>query len=148
MDNKTEYAYTYANGDIYNLTIGDGKGQVSEEWIRILQDIDREEYNNNQTESRRHCSLNALDPDEYYLPAEHDGFDEMEMFHAWEILKDYLTDREQMIGEDYFIWGYTPKEIAYGTDLSERRIQQIIKEIQKKLKKIQNHFVFGLSRDL
>ena len=142
MENKTEYTYAYANGDIYNLLIGDEEGQVSEEWIRILKDLDREEYNNIHSETRRHCSLNALDPDEYYLPAENDGFDEMEMFHAWEIMKDYLTDREQMIGEDYFIWGYTPKEIAYGSGLSERRIQQIIKEIQKKLEKFSKSFRF------
>ena len=142
MENKIEYNYTYANGDIYNLIVGDGEGQVSEEWIRILQDLDRQEYNNMQSESRRHCSLNALDPDEYYLPAEHDGFDEMEMFHAWEIMKDYLTDREQMIGEDYFLRGYEPKEIAYASGLSVRRIQQIIKEIQKKLENFSKSFRF------
>ena len=40
MANKTEYTYTYANGDTYKLTVGEGKGQVSEEWIRILHDLD------------------------------------------------------------------------------------------------------------
>ncbi len=142
MDNKTEYTYTYANGDIYNLMIGNGEGQVSEEWINFLKELDREEYNNTHAETRRHCSISAMDPDDCYLPAEHDGFDEMEMFHAWEIMKDFLTDREQMIGEDFFIWGYTPKEIAYGTELSERRIQQIIQNIQKKLKKFSKTFRF------
>lgn len=33
--------------------------EVSEEWATILVDLDRQEYNNDQTETRRHCSLEA-----------------------------------------------------------------------------------------
>ena len=42
---------------------------VPEEWVRVLQDLDREEYNNNQKETRRHCPLEVFDPDELPVPS-------------------------------------------------------------------------------
>ena len=46
--------------------------EVSEEWGAIILDMDREERNNNQTETRRHCSLDALNLDDAYLPSGED----------------------------------------------------------------------------
>lgn len=46
--------------------------EVSEEWGNILIDLDRQEYNNNQTETRRHCSLEALNLDDALLPSDVD----------------------------------------------------------------------------
>ena len=37
---------------------------VPEEWGRVLQDLDREEYNNDHKERRRSISLEVFDPDE------------------------------------------------------------------------------------
>lgn len=34
--------------------------EVDEEWGNLLIDLDRQEYNNDHAETRRHCSLNAL----------------------------------------------------------------------------------------
>jgi len=34
--------------------------------------LDRREYNNNQTETRRHCSLNAMDQDDNQIATEKD----------------------------------------------------------------------------
>ncbi len=90
MDKKIEYRYEYANGDVVVLTAEGGAAdrthQISEEWIRILEELDRIDYNSNQTETRRHCSLDAYDPDEYYLAAVHDGFDELECAETWELM--------------------------------------------------------------
>jgi DNA-directed RNA polymerase specialized sigma24 family protein len=35
--------------------------EVDEKWGAILLDLDRREYNNDQTETRRHASLNAME---------------------------------------------------------------------------------------
>lgn len=138
MDKKIEYRYEYANGDVVVLTAEGGAAdrthQISEEWIRILEELDRIDYNSNQTETRRHCSLDAYDPDEYYLAAVHDGFDELECAEIWELMKEKLTEREQLIAERYFIKGYKPKEIAEIFGITPRRVQQIVRTIQKKLK--------------
>ena len=100
MENTTEYRYTYANGDVAVLTLGTGEGQISEKWMRILKDLDRRKYNNTHTETRRHCSLEALDPDEYYLPAAKDGFDECAGRELWDEIKEELTLKEAEIAEN------------------------------------------------
>mgnify|MGYP002869851013 CR=1 FL=1 len=123
MENKKEYRYIYANGDVAVLTAGSGEGRISEEWIQILKDLDRQEYNNIHTETRRHCSLNALDPDEYYLPAVKDGFDEYMCRELWNEIKDELTVKEAEIAEKIFIEGYSVKEVMalQGLDLTVER---------------------------
>ena len=44
--------------------------EVEDQWATVLVDLDREEYNANQRETRRHCSLEALNLDDTYLPSE------------------------------------------------------------------------------
>ena len=46
-----KYKYEFANE---NKTI-----EISEEWISVLEELDRLEYNNNHAETRRHVSLVA-----------------------------------------------------------------------------------------
>lgn len=46
--------------------------EVDEEWGNLLIDLDRQEYNNDHAETRRHCSLNALNLDDTYLPSDVD----------------------------------------------------------------------------
>ena len=42
--------------------------EVSEEWGNILIDLDRQEYNNDHAETRRHCSLEAFNLDDALFP--------------------------------------------------------------------------------
>ena len=44
-----KYKYEFANE---NKSI-----EISEEWISVLEELDRLEYNNNHAETRRHVSL-------------------------------------------------------------------------------------------
>ena len=82
MKEKIEYRYEFANGDVVELRIsrsgaaGEEKDGISSEWLELLLDLDRREYNNNQTETRRHCSLNAMDQDDNQIPTEKDLFGE------------------------------------------------------------------------
>ena len=46
--------------------------EVENQWATILVDLDREEYNDNHRETRRHCSLEALNLDDTYLPSKVD----------------------------------------------------------------------------
>ena len=46
--------------------------EVDETWGTVLVDLDRQEYNNDQKESRRHCSLEAYDPEGQHVS---DDFD-------------------------------------------------------------------------
>ena len=40
--------------------------EVEDQWATVLVDLDREEYNDNHRETRRHCSLDALNLDATY----------------------------------------------------------------------------------
>lgn len=139
MDKKIEYRYEYANGDAVVLTaeggVADRSSQISEEWIRILQELDRQEYNNTHAETRRHCSLNALDPDEYYLTSGKDGFDDLEAGFLWEEMKELLTETEIEVAWRVFIEGYSVKEAMAMLGLGRSRMYELVGSVRKKLKK-------------
>ena len=89
MKEKIEYRYEFANGDVVELrisksgSVGDEKYGITSEWLELLLDLDRREYNNNQTETRRHVSLNALDQDDNQIPNEKDLFEEFYEEETW-----------------------------------------------------------------
>lgn len=130
MKEKIEYRYEFANGDVVEL-----KAEVSEKWMEMLIDMDRREYNNNQTERRRHCSLNALDQDDNDIPMERDVFEDFYEEEIWKEMCKELTEREQRIGDLLFRKGYKQRELTKIFGVNETRISQIIYKIRKKLKK-------------
>lgn len=46
--------------------------EVADEWGEVLVDLDREEYNANHRETRRHCSLEAYNLGDALLPSDED----------------------------------------------------------------------------
>lgn len=141
MKEKIEYRYEFANGDAVEVKIrrsGDGddnKSGITSEWLEFLLDLDRREYNNNQTETRRHCSLNALDQDDNQIPTEKDAFDEFYEKEIWKEMCKVLTERERLVGDLFFRQGYKQKELAKIFEVNEARMSQIIRKIRKKLEK-------------
>lgn len=141
MKEKIEYRYEFANGDVVELKIsrnGDGndnRSGITSEWLELLLELDRREYNNNQTETRRHCSLNALDQDDNQIPTEKDTFDEFYEEETWREMCKVLTERERLVGDLFFRQGYKQKELAKIFEVNEARMSQIIRKIRKKLEK-------------
>ena len=127
---KKEYTYTFATGETITLT----KEHISEEWVSVLMEMDRVEYNNEHAETRRHCSLDFIDPDGCIFETKRDGFDEFEKRETWREMKKKLTCRESLIAEFYFIEGFRTKEIADEFEITVRRVEQILRRIRKKLK--------------
>ena len=141
MKEKIEYRYEFANGDVVELKIsrsgvaGEEKNGISSEWLQLLLDLDRREYNNNQTETRRHCSLNAMDQDDNQIPTEKDLFGEFYEEETWREMCKVLTERERLVGDLFFRQGYKQKELAKIFEVNEARMSQIIRKIRKKLEK-------------
>ena len=141
MKEKIEYRYEFANGDVVELKISrsgddnDNGSGITSEWLELLLDLDRREYNNNQTETRRHCSLNALDQDDNQIPTEKDTFDEFYEEETWREMCKVLTERERLVGDLFFRQGYKQKELAKIFEVNEARMSQIIRKIRKKLEK-------------
>ena len=59
-----KFKYVFANETV--------EIDVSEDWANILIDLDRQEYNNTHAETRRHCSLEALNLDDTLIPSDVD----------------------------------------------------------------------------
>ena len=141
MKEKIEYRYEFANGDVVELRISrngsadDDKNGITSEWLELLLDLDRREYNNNQAETRRHVSLNAMDQDDNQIPTEKDLFGEFYEEETWREMCKVLTERERLIGDMFFRQGYKQKELAKIFEVNEARMSQIIRKIRKKLEK-------------
>ena len=56
----------------YEFVTGAVEVEVTEDWGTILVDLDRQEYNINHKETRRHCSLDAYNQDDALLPSDED----------------------------------------------------------------------------
>lgn len=141
MKEKIEYRYEFSNGDVVELRISrsgngsDDKNGITAEWLELLLDLDRREYNNNQTETRRHCSLDSFNQDETLFASEKDGFEEFYEEETWNEMCKVLTEREKVIGDLYFRQGYKQKEIADIFEIDFTRVAHILGRIRKKLKK-------------
>lgn len=144
MKEKIEYRYEFANGDVVELRISrsgsadDDKNGITSEWLEMLLDLDRREYNNEHAETRRHVSLNALDRDDNQIPTEKDMFEDFYEEETWKEMCKELTDREQVIGDLYFRQGYKQSEIAEIFEIDFTRVAHILGRIRKKLKKFSN----------
>ena len=110
--------------------------EVTEEWGNILLDLDRQERNNNQTEKRRHCSLNALDQDDNLLPA--DGDFERDFLDDDELRQhlDKLSPRQRYLLVEIHINGRSQTEIAAEEGVSVAAVHQALKRAEEKFKKI------------
>ena len=58
------YIYRFADGTSSTLVFGPADvAGLGSRWLAELQELDRCEYNNNHAQTRRHCSLEAQDPE-------------------------------------------------------------------------------------
>lgn len=56
----------------YEFVTGAVEVEVTDDWGTILVDLDRQEYNINHKETRRHCSLDAYNLDDTLFPSDVD----------------------------------------------------------------------------
>ena len=113
--------------------------EVSDEWGAIILDMDREEHNNNQTETRRHCSLDALNLDDAYLPSGEDleadllEKEEHEQLHS---AITQLSPRQQGLIRQVYFEGRKYTDIAADEGVHRSAVKHATKRAVKKIKKI------------
>lgn len=122
-----EYQYEFADGTVAVI-------QLSEEWLALLRELDRLEKNNDQSERRRHCSLERYSSCDSRISLSYDAFGEVEEADAWETMCGELTRQEVLIGDLYFRKGYHQQELADVLRLSQSRVARVITNIRWKLK--------------
>ena len=113
--------------------------EVSEDWGNILIDLDRQEYNSNHAETRRHCSLEAYNLDDALLPSDVDverevleGLDNKALYNA---IAQLQPQQQELVKRVYF-GGEKIVAIAAEEGVSEAAIRNRLKKITANLKKV------------
>lgn len=112
--------------------------EAEEKWATIVLDLDREEYNDNHRETRRHCSLDALNLDDTLLPSDVDVFEAVAdaegKRNLYQAIDKLSPQQRELIWRIYF-QGEHPADIARELGVSKtaihNRLQRIFCQLQK-----------------
>lgn len=113
--------------------------EVSEKIGTVVLDLDRQEYNANRRETRRHCSLEAFDLDGNLLPSKDDV--EMDFIKSEENGRLYaaisqLNPRQQKLINSLYFEGRKVTDLAKEEGVHWTAITHAVERALKKLKKI------------
>ncbi len=121
----------------YEFVTGAVEVEVTEDWGTILVDLDRQEYNINHKETRRHCSLDAYNQDDALLPSDEDvvrdilaAEDNQRLFEAIA----HLDAEQQELVRAIFFRKMSVSEYAKRHGITQPAASQRKKAVLKKLK--------------
>ena len=127
------YRYHFSNGETISI-------DVSDDWGEILIDLDRQEYNNNHKETRRHYSLEAKVYEGMDYAAEDSGLEAIfagptdeERLHT--AIRQLSPDQQAMIRAIYFD-GVSVNDYAARMGVTQSAISHRLQTVKKKLKKL------------
>lgn len=127
----------------YEFATEDKTIEISEEWVQILADLDRIEYNNNHKETRRHVSLDTCrdrsgwtsdeEPVTYLrIAGQTFSYDD----ERFTVAVRSLTDYQYELFEAVYCDGMSIKEYALAFGVSERAASKRNRALINKIKKI------------
>ena len=127
------YRYHFSNGETISVEIPD-------DWGEILIDMDRQEYNNNHKETRRHYSLEGKVYEGMDYAAEDSGLEALfagptdeERLRA--AIQKLDPDQQAMIRAIYFN-GISVNDYAARMGVTQSAISHRLQTVKKKLKKL------------
>jgi len=124
--------YRFADGHVEEL-------EVEQEIAETLKELDRQEYNNTQKETRRHTSLNAMDyEDERFAARNADVLEKILRRIDAEALRralPMLTPVQQDLVRRVFFLGDRPSDIAQEEGVDKSAITHRLERIYRQLKK-------------
>ena len=127
------YRYHFSNGETVFIEIPD-------DWGEILIDLDRQEYNNNHKETRRHYSLEGKAYEGMDYAVEDPGLEALfagptdeERLRA--AIQKLAPDQQAMIRAVYFD-GVSVNDYAARMGVTQSAISHRLQTVKKKLKKL------------
>ena len=124
--------YRFADGHVEEL-------EVEQEVAEALKELDRQEYNNTQKETRRHTSLSAVDyEDERFTARNADVLEKILRRIDAEALRcalPMLTPEQQDLVRRVFFLGERPSDIAEAEGVDKSAIAHRLERIFRQLKK-------------
>ncbi len=112
--------------------------EVTDDWGSILVDLDRQEYNIDHKETRRHCSLNAYNLDDALFPSDVDVLRDILKAEDDERLYSAITKlepRQQKLIRQVYFEGHSYTAIARAEGLNESAVRHATSRSLKKMKK-------------
>lgn len=112
---------------------------IEEQWANIVLDLDRQEYNTEHKETRRHCSLEAFNLDDSLLPSDEDLVGDVIRNQENEWLYraiEMITPEQQDLVKAIFFDGISVSDYAASHGVSQPAISQKKETAIKKLKKL------------
>ena len=123
--------YEFVNGEISEIEVDDSLGD-------LLVDFDRQEYNNDHKETRRHVSLDGMEYEGELFISEADTADEVErreemarLFRAMEAL---TPSQRELVLKVYFE-NMRISDIARAEGVSKQSVHERVGRALKRLKK-------------
>ena len=124
--------YRFADGHIEEL-------EVEQEIAETLKELDRQEYNNTQKETRRHITFDVTDEWSWL------AVEDQRLAQVMGVVPDEvrlhsaiftLSTRKQALIRELFIHRKTQAEIAHQLGISQQAVSDQLSTIIKKLKKL------------
>ena len=122
----------------YEFVTGTVELEISEEWEKRLKDEDRDEYNSNKKETRRHLKLDAsIDGTEWVRDDKADPKNCMEEETSKDILMDevsrILTEKQFNAFEKICLNRYTEQEYADMVGISQQAAHRLVADAKERL---------------
>ena len=113
--------------------------EVDEKWGNIILDLDRQEYNVNHRETRRHCSFDLFSREGCEIPSNTNVLQEIlraeEIDNLYKALRK-LEPRQRRLIEQHYFCDISQTKIAEQEGVSPQAVHQSIERAIKKLKKL------------
>ena len=124
----------------YKFVTGTVEVEVSDEWGTLLIDLDRQEYNNDHKETRRHISLDACQYKGATFATEDFGFDAvLDRDEAKKLVAaalPRLTEAQRNLIHALYFEGVPPKVYAKQRGISDAAVSKMKNAALKKMKKV------------
>ncbi len=129
-----KYKYEFANE---NKTI-----EISEEWISVLEELDRLEYNNNHAETRRHVSLDdgedgewlSTERGEVYIRCAGQIFSRHD--DRFDDGRRSLSEKQDELYESVYEYGDSINDYANDSGIDQSTASKRNRAVKKKFKKV------------
>ena len=112
--------------------------EVTDEWYEILIDRDRIIYNNDQSETRRHCSLDAFNLDGNLFPSKENLEGSVVTKLTLEQGLRHLSPEQERLVRAVHLEGVKVSEIAAQEGVTVSAVSHRLERAMKKLKKVLN----------
>lgn len=110
--------------------------EVADEWGNLVIDLNRQEYNNDHAETRRHASLSAMHYEGDYFSSEDPALAKLAEYADLHKAISNLPPRQREVIHLYFFEGLNMVEIADHLGIHPTTVREALNAAKKNLRKI------------